>query len=345
MALFYLQITSVARGAGRRATAAAAYRAGERIRDERSRILYNSSHRRDVLHTEIFLPEHLEARGLGWARNREKLWNAAEHAEKGRFARAAREFQVMLPAELDSAQRVSLARAFARDLAQRYHVAVDLAVHEPRAGHDPRNYHAHLLTTTREITPTGFGPRTGLNLSALERRRRQLPDHSQEYVNVRERWAVLVNEALREANVEARVDHRSLAAQGIDREPRKRISWAQLKSEQRGVRAEQAEQLRNGYRAGVEEWQKRSGERATGSTTRAAVKEAPAAASVPPAPAPDMEQIRRQARDDWLQLRAKQADQAEAAREAPILGSAGRGPAAEAVPEAADRQQDDDLAL
>jgi hypothetical protein len=51
MATFRLQISSISRSAGRRATAAAAYRAGERVRDERSGELHNFSRRRDVLHT------------------------------------------------------------------------------------------------------------------------------------------------------------------------------------------------------------------------------------------------------------------------------------------------------
>ena len=221
MAIFYLQISSISRGAGRRATAAAAYRAGERIRDERSGELQNYSRRRDVLHSEIFLPQQFGgAPPLLWAHSRERLWNTAEHAEKRHNARVAREFQVNLPAELAPLQRVALARSFAREMSERYRVAVDLAVHAPRPEGDPRNFHAHLLATTREVTPAGLGAKAGLDMDARERRKRELPDHRQEFINVRERWAELTNEALRAANISARVDHRSLAAQGIDREPR-----------------------------------------------------------------------------------------------------------------------------
>src|SRR5579862_9892043 len=207
-----MQISSVARGAGRRATAAAAYRAGERLRDERTGELFNYSQRRDVLHTEVFLPSALEGLPLPWARSRERLWNTAEHAERGYRARVAREYQLSLPPELGAAQRVALARTFARELTERYRVAVDLAVHQPRAGGDPRNFHAHLLTTTREVAAAGLGAKAGLDLTPVERRRRGLPDHGQEYRLLRERWATLVNEALREAHSSARVDHRSLAA-------------------------------------------------------------------------------------------------------------------------------------
>jgi hypothetical protein len=299
MAIFYLKISSVSRGAGRRATSAAAYRAGERIKDERTAEVHNYSRRRDVLHAEIFVPSQFEGASVAWARNRERLWNTAEHAEKRYNSRVAREFQVNLPAELNSTQKLALARNFARDISDRYRVAVDLAVHAPRPGGDARNFHAHLLTTTREVTPAGLGAKTGLDMAPLERRRRELPDHRDEYVNVRERWATLTNDALREANASARIDHRSLAAQGINREPQPAIPIMHLKMEQRGVQSEMAERLRADYRARV---QKRT-ERATEPLHAAA----PAAGAGAPAPVRDIEEIRRQAREAWLLLRSQEA--------------------------------------
>src|SRR4029077_20045106 len=133
-----------------------------------------------------------------------------------------------------------------------------LSVHEPRPGGDPRNFHAHLLTTTREVTPAGLGAKAGLDLQPLERRRRELPDHRQEYFNLRERWATLVNEGLREADVAARVDHRSLASQGSDGEPLPQIPLIRLKMKHRGVRSELAERLRAEYRERVQRLLERS---------------------------------------------------------------------------------------
>jgi ATP-dependent exoDNAse (exonuclease V) alpha subunit len=304
MAIFYLRISSVSRGAGRRATAAAAYRAGERIRDERSGELHNYSRRRDVLHTEIFLPQQYAAAAIAWAGSRETLWNTAEHSEKRHNARVAREFQVSIPAELAPLERVALARTFAQELSERYRVAVDLAVHAPRPEGDPRNFHAHLLATTREVTPSGLGARAGLDMAARERRQRQLPDHRQEFLQVRERWASLTNEALRAANISARIDHRSLADQGADREPRPAIPIMHLKMEQRGVRSEYAERLRAQYR-----------ERVASREARAAP---PAPAKEPAVAQPDLAQIRREAREAWLRLRAQEAagTRAAAAQEA-----------------------------
>lgn len=209
MAIFRLQIQSIGRSAARSATAAAAYRSGERVWDERSGQLFNYSRRKDVVHKEIFVPSRVEGPSMDWARDRNKLWNAAEHAEPRRHARVAREFQVALPSELNAEQRLGLARTFSREVADRYNVAVDLAIHDPKTGSDPRNFHAHLLTTTREVTPNGMGARTGLDMSPRERDRLQLPSIRDEYVAIRERWATLTNEALRDAKLDARVDHRA----------------------------------------------------------------------------------------------------------------------------------------
>ena len=303
MTVFYLQISSLSRGAGRRATAAAAYRSGERIRDERTGELYNHVRRRDVLHTEIFLPSQFDASQVSWARSRERLWNTAEHAEKRHNSRVAREFQVTLPTELDPARRVALARAFAQEITERYRVAVDLAVHAPPPSGDPRNVHAHLLATTREVTPTGLGGKTGLDMNPRERRRHALPDHREEYINVRERWASLTNDALRDANIDARVDHRSLAAQGIDREPQLSIPLMHLKMEQRGVHSDLAERLRAEYRARVARRMEAASTRER-QGSESLEKPAPESNAIARAAVPAMEEIRRHAREAWLQLRA-----------------------------------------
>ena len=305
MAIFRMEISSVARGAGRRATAAAAYRSGERIRDERTGELFNYARRRDVLHTEILLPSHFDGEPVAWARNRERLWNTAEHAEKSHNSRVAREYQVTLPAELDAVRRVALARAFSREIADRYRVAVDLAVHEPPAGGDPRNFHAHLLTTTREVTPAGLGAKAGIDMDLRERRRRGLPDHRQEYIRLRERWATLTNDALREANIDARIDHRSLAAQGLDREPRPSIPLMHLKMEQRGLHSQVAEGLRAKYRERVARRLERQAGR-EGQDDVLRERQAARSGAVATAASADVEEIRRRAREAWLQLRSRE---------------------------------------
>jgi hypothetical protein len=210
VAIYYLGVKSFGRSAGTGgsiSTSAAAYRAGERIRDERTDRVYDHSNRRDIEHKEILLPSHLEGVGsqLDWARNRSQLWNAVERSEPRANARVAREYVLALPHELNAAQRTALARSFAQEIADRYHNAVDLAVHQPRT--DPRNFHAHLLATTREVTVAGLGPKTIVELNGSQRFELGLPRAMQEHAQVRERWATMTNEALRDAGLEMRVSH------------------------------------------------------------------------------------------------------------------------------------------
>jgi hypothetical protein len=248
----YLQITPIGRSQGRSAVAAAAYRSGERIRDERTGKLHNFSNRDDVPHKEIMLPSGLNAERIPWVRDRARLWNAAERAEQRRDSRVAREFLVNLPHELSAERRVNLARVFSQELSDRYRVVIDLAVHLPRKGSDPRNHHAHLMLSSREITPSGFGGKAGLDQRAGKMRAQGLREGIAEIKFVRERWATLASEALREANVDVRVDHRTLAAQGIDRPPRARVPWSTVMRERRGLRSEIGERVRANHLARVQ---------------------------------------------------------------------------------------------
>jgi ATP-dependent exoDNAse (exonuclease V) alpha subunit len=303
VAIFRLQITSIGRNAGRRATSAAAYRAGERIRDERSGDIHNFSRRKDVAHKEILLPSSMSGAQLDWARDRSALWNAVERAETRRTARVAREFQVNLPSELAPSQRQMLARAFSQELADRYKVAIDLAIHEPRAGGDARNYHAHLLATTREITPDGLGSKAGLDMSADERQRRGLLGYSQEYTAVRERWATLTNEALREAHIDARIDHRSLRAQGIDREPTRRIPHAAILAERAAKQSEIADKLRAQHNERVQARADLTARHDPNKTVAVA------------APAKTLEQIKEEAARAWWEMRFGGAQAADASQD------------------------------
>lgn len=323
MAIFHLDIRPVTRSTGRNATSAAAYRSGESIRDERTGTLYNHSKRQDVLHKEIFLPTKLEGpdAGMEWARERASLWNAAEKAEKQSNSRVAREYMAALPAELSPERRIALARAFSREIADRYNVAVDLAIHEPRPQGDPRNFHAHLLATTREVTAQGLGAKAGIDMTGEVRSELGLPPSRQEFVTLRARWAELTNEALREANSEARIDHRSLEAQGIDREPTPHLPRGAIAAERRGERSEVAERIRERHRQRVvarneeKEAQQSAGvpERSEDATTaRPEARQKPTPSQPMEARPQDMEARRRQAVQDWLEIRASRERTAHA---------------------------------
>jgi hypothetical protein len=216
----------------------------------------------------------------------------------------AREYLVALPVELDIEGRVGLARSFAQELADRYRFAVDVAVHAPRdfPGSDPRNFHAHLLATTREVGRNGLEAKTRVELNDSSRRALGLGPSIEELLHVRERWAAVTNEALREAKIEARIDHRTLRAQGIDREPRMWIPKVAYEVERRGFYSPVAERVRADYQT-----------REEARLERGRQPEADRAASGQPAgeptvPPPTLADMQRQARENWLRVRKELAE-------------------------------------
>lgn len=206
MAIFHLSVKTISRSAGRSATAAAAYRAGVEITDERTGEVHDYRRKGGVESRELFLPDGAPE----WATDRAKLWNAAEQSEKRKNSTVAREFVVALPSELSAEQREKLAHDFARKLVKRHGCAVDVAIHAPGKEGDTRNHHAHILCSTRKLTAEGFTEKT-----------RELDDRATgaaEVTRWREQWADMTNAALERAGHTERIDHRTLEAQGIDRD-------------------------------------------------------------------------------------------------------------------------------
>ena len=199
IAIYHLSVKPVARSAGRSATAAAAYRAGSRIECEREGRLHDYSRKQGIAHTEIIVPD-----GAVWASDRSALWNAAEAAERRVNSTVAREYELALPAELSMQGRVALVRAFGEDLRDRYGVAVDIAIHAPHRDGDQRNWHAHVLTTTRVVEAEGLGAKTRI----LDDRK----TGPAQVAELRASWAELSNRFLEREGFAERVDHRSLEA-------------------------------------------------------------------------------------------------------------------------------------
>lgn len=203
LAIYHLSVKAVSRSAGRSATAAAAYRTATRINCAREGRVHDYARRSGVAHAEIIVPD-----AATWAQDRSALWNAAEAAEKRSNATVAREYELALPEELSAQGRVALARAFGRELTERYGVGVDIAIHAPSRKGDQRNWHAHVLTTTRVVAAEGLGKKT-----------RVLDDQKTGPAQVsalREVWADLTNRFLEQEQQTARVDHRSLEAQRVE---------------------------------------------------------------------------------------------------------------------------------
>ncbi|MDM5182025.1 MobQ family relaxase [Massilia sp. DJPM01] len=219
MAIYHLSVKTISRSAGRSVTAAAAYRAAEKIVDQRTGEIHDYTHKKGVLSVDLTLPSGAPE----WASDREKLWNAAEQSETRKNSTVGREFEIALPDELNASQRRELSLALAREIVERHGCVADVAIHEPGKGGDNRNYHAHILCSTRRLGPFGFHAKT-----------RELDEVKQgEVVRWRERFAIIQNQHLREAGHSERVDHRTLEAQGINRVPTVHLGPAATNYERR----------------------------------------------------------------------------------------------------------------
>ncbi len=210
MAIYHCSLRVFSRAENHSAVAAAAYRSGQKLVDERTGNIHRYEKRSGVVNAFILMP----ASAPESFQDRFVLWNAAEEAETRKNSRVAREVIIALPYELTTEQRESLTRDMAAYLVEKYRVAVDVAIHSPCEGdgHDPRNHHAHLLFTTRELTLEGLGAKT-----------RILDDKitgPQQIEIIREVWETLANDALHRAGqTDVSIDRRTLEAQGIERIP------------------------------------------------------------------------------------------------------------------------------
>lgn len=192
------------------------------------------------MHTEILTPDRKGA-------ERNQLWNAAEEAEKRKDSRTAREWVIALPHELDAKQRQALAVQFGKALVVRYGVAVDVAVHMPDKDGDNRNHHAHILTTTRQVSRNHagelvMGDKSHIELSDTKRRSMGLGDVASEVSSVRELWERLANEALYRAGQDSRIDCRSLKARSfLNKEATVHMGPAATDMERRGIRTDRGD--------------------------------------------------------------------------------------------------------
>jgi len=222
MAIYHFSAKVISRGCGSSALAAAAYRSASRLHDQRLDRHHDFSNKAGVVHSEVMLPdgapEHLA--------DRERLWNAVEAAEVRKDAQLAREIEFALPRELSTEAGIELAREFvAREFVAAGMIA-DLNVHRDMGADGEPKPHAHVMLTMRDVNADGFGAKV------RDWNRTDLLDHW------REAWAIHVNQRLAELDIEARIDHRSLEAQGIDLEPQNKIGPAAARMAGQGLSSE-----------------------------------------------------------------------------------------------------------
>ena len=212
MAIYHCSTKTINRNSGRTAVASMAYRAGEKLKDERTGLTHDFTRKEGVVYTEIIS-------NLDIGLDRSQVWNMAEKSENRKDARTAREWVIALPDELDEEQRKELAKEFAQSLVDRYGVIADLAIHAPNQNGSDKNHHAHILLTTRkaELDPEQdlvLKDKADIELSNAKRKTLGMGTSQEEIKQIRATWANLANHALEYAGYRERIDHRSYADQG-----------------------------------------------------------------------------------------------------------------------------------
>jgi len=207
MALFHSRFQVISRSTGRSAPGAAAYRAGCCLVDERTGEIFDYTRKRHVDLSRISLPPGAP----DWMRDRSRLWNSAEAAERRKDAQVCREIEFSLPAELAPGEQARLAERCIQVLVD-MGMVVDWNCHHLGG----RNPHFHALAAMRRPEAQGWA-------RTKERawNDRGLADH------LRATWAGFTNEALAGWSLNQgipsekapRVDHRSFEERGIVRIP------------------------------------------------------------------------------------------------------------------------------
>ncbi len=235
MAIYHLSTKPVSRSSGRSAVASAAYRCAVLLVNQRDGLVHDFTRKEGVEHSEIVLPQGVSA---DWALDRSTLWNAAEFAEKRKDARVAREFEIALPHELSVEGRLKAARAFAQDLANRYGAAVDFAIHSPSEHGDIRNYHAHVLMTTREVAKAGLGEKTVLEHKNARLLANGMATTDMQLRDIRQSWEGIANRELQREGLDVRIDHRSHIERGLELSPTEHMGVHASQMRQQGMAVE-----------------------------------------------------------------------------------------------------------
>jgi len=223
-----MSLKIITRGKGKSAVAAAAYRAGECIRNEYDDKLHSYTKKRGIVYKEIMLPENAPPECM----DRAVLWNSVESVERYKTAQLAREVELALPIELSMEQNIELVREYVKNNFVNAGMCADFCIHDTGDG----NPHAHILLTMRPLEKDG---RWGAKSTNIGKKKIPTVDwNEQNKAEIwREKWANDVNEFLRiNGFLDKKVDHRSYERQGVEQIPTIKLGSLAHRMEKRGIR-------------------------------------------------------------------------------------------------------------
>ena len=264
---FHLSVSAVSKAKNHSVVAKSAYNSGSKLVDEQSGVVHDYTSKakdkilnlvdsdgtkytqvieKNVMHTALITP----TLAGDLAVTREGFWNDIERIETRKNAQLGTEIDVMFPDGITADQRIVLAKRYAQTLSDRYNVLVDVAIHRPHS-HEKhvgevevveltsRNFHAHILLSSREIVADVEGyalsaRKNWLQWSTEERLSKGLNGRGDELKYQRTLWADMANELLPKNKTISEKSYREL---GINRLPKMKLGKSLYKDILKGKRS------------------------------------------------------------------------------------------------------------
>ncbi|MED3823558.1 MobQ family relaxase [Priestia flexa] len=235
MAIYHLSMQIISRSKGQSAVAAAAYRSGQKLYDERTD--EQKFYARNVQpETMILTPSNAPE----WMKDRNRLWNEVEKVEKRKDSQLARELNIALPIELNHDQQKELIRSFAQNEFVQKGMVADIAIHRD----DANNPHAHIMLTMRNIDENGFGKKNrdwNADFANAKENNRGYVKNSEGCLSIREQWANYANQALEQAKSKERITHLSHENRGLEVLPTIHLGHVAHDMEKKGKKSDRGQ--------------------------------------------------------------------------------------------------------
>ncbi|MHA7098833.1 MobQ family relaxase [Priestia aryabhattai] len=235
MAIYHLSMQIISRSKGQSAVAAAAYRSGEKLHDERTdeQKFYARNVKPEIM---ILTPSHAPE----WTKDRNRLWNEVEKVEKRKDSQLARELNIALPIELNHSQQKELVQSFAQNEFVQKGMVADIAIHRD----DANNPHGHIMLTMRNLDQDGFGKKNrdwNANFANAKENNRGYVKNSEGCLSIREQWANYANKALEQAQVNERITHLSHEKRGLETLPMVHLGHVAHDMEKKGKKSDRGQ--------------------------------------------------------------------------------------------------------
>ena len=202
---YHFEAHPISRSAGRSAVAAASYRTGEKLHDERLGQTFDYTRKQGVEFVYHAAPKDAPA----WAHDIGAAWNAVEVAETKKNATLALDYNGAFPHQLDAQQREYLLKDFVREEFTRKGFMATAAIHAPGKDGDARNHHAHIMFSYRPLDANGFAKNKDRRFTSFASRAEALG-------HLREKWAELGARQLERAGFKLEADRWRHGHQTLD---------------------------------------------------------------------------------------------------------------------------------